>query len=162
MNTPENPSQESAPFIAVAHEAGTEARAATNGVAVSLLSGVNASGQPFSWGTKLSFQDLSGKELAFISQKLLSWKPRYKIHRGGYMFADVVKEFSWFSKKFTLEVPGPNDYSIDGSFWQHEYKFVRGGQQVAAVSKEYFSGPTHTGLISSTAKLTPRSLLQCL
>ncbi len=97
------------------------------------------SGQPFSWGTKLSFQDLGGKELAFISQKLLSWKPRYEIHRGGSLFAEVVKEFSWISKKFTLDVPGPNDYSIDGSFWQHEYKFVRGGQQVATVSKEYFS-----------------------
>ncbi|GAB5406102.1 MAG: hypothetical protein Aurels2KO_43330 [Aureliella sp.] len=97
------------------------------------------SGQPFSWGSKLSLQDTGGKELAFISQKLLSWKPRYEIFRGGQLFAEVVKEFSWFNKIFTLDVPGPNDYSIEGSFWQHEYSFVRGGQQVASVSKQYFS-----------------------
>ena len=36
-------------------------------------------GQAFSWGDKLSFQDMQGNELAFISQKLLSLKPRYQI-----------------------------------------------------------------------------------
>ena len=96
-------------------------------------------GHAFSWGTKLSFQDMTGKELAFISQKLLSWTPTFEIHRNGSMFATVVKEFSWFSKKFTLDVPGPNDYTIDGSFWEHEYSFVRGGRQVARVSKQFFS-----------------------
>lgn len=96
-------------------------------------------GIAFSWGNKLSFQDLQGNELAFISQKLLSWKPRYQIFRNGQMFAEVIKEFSWFTKEFTLDVPGPNDYSISGSFWQHEYAFTRGGRRVASVSKSYFS-----------------------
>ena len=92
-------------------------------------------GQAFSWGDKLSFQDMNGNELAFISQKLLSWKPKYEIYRNGGLFAEVVKEFSWFNKKFTLDVPGPNDYSIEGSFWLHDYAFVRGGRSVAVVSK---------------------------
>ena len=88
-------------------------------------------GKAFSWGDKLSVQDLDGKELAFISQKLLSWKPKYEIYREGRLFAEVIKEFSWFNKKFTLDVPGPNDYAIDGSFWRHEYEFTRGGRCVA-------------------------------
>lgn len=96
-------------------------------------------GQAFSWGSKLSFQDMSGNELAFISQKMLSWMPKYEIYRDGRLFAEVVKEFSWFSKKFTLDVPGPNDYSIEGSFWDHEYQFIRGGRIVAQVSKEFFA-----------------------
>ena len=96
-------------------------------------------GQAFSWGDKLSFQDMNGNELAFISQKLLSWKPKYEIYRGGQLFAQVVKEFSWFKKTFTLDVPGPNDYSITGSFWQHEYEFTRGDRVVARVAKEYWT-----------------------
>lgn len=96
-------------------------------------------GAAFSWGSKLSFQDTQGNELAFISQKLLSFRPRYEISTGGQRFAEVQKEFSWFKKKFTLDVPGPNDYSIDGSFWDHEYTFNRGGQAVAQISKSYFS-----------------------
>ena len=96
-------------------------------------------GKVFSWGDKLSFQDMHGKELAYIAQKMLSWKPRYEIFRDGSKFAEVIKEFSWFKSKFTLDVPGPNDYTIAGSFWQHEYEFQRGGSMVARVSKEYFS-----------------------
>ncbi|MEM9417740.1 MAG: LURP-one-related family protein [Planctomycetota bacterium] len=92
-------------------------------------------GQAFSWGDKLSFQDMAGRELAFISQTLLSWKPRYQIMIGGQMFAEVVKEFTWFNKKFTLDVPGPNDYAIEGSFWAHEFAFTRSGRVVATVSK---------------------------
>ena len=96
-------------------------------------------GQAFSWGDKLSFQDTNRRELAFISQKLLSWKPRYEILIDGQPFAEVIKEWTWFNKKFTLDVPGPNDYTIDGSFWQHEFTFVRGGRSVAQVSKKLWA-----------------------
>lgn len=96
-------------------------------------------GKAFSWGDKLSFQDAQRNELAFISQKLMTWKPRYQIIIDGSVFAEVVKEWTWFSKKFTLDVPGPNDYTIDGSFWAHEFTFERGGRVVARVSKKYWS-----------------------
>lgn len=95
-------------------------------------------GKAFSWGDKLSFQDPHGRELAFIRQKLLSFKPRYQILVGGELFAEVVKEWTWLRKKFTLDVPGPNDYTITGSFWEHEFTFERMGRQVARVSKNYF------------------------
>lgn len=96
-------------------------------------------GQAFSWGNKLSFQDLQQNEVAFISQKLLSWMPRYEIYRHGNLFAEVTKEFSWFRKTFALDVPGPNDYTIEGSFWQHDYTFTRGGCVVARVAKAFWS-----------------------
>jgi len=92
-------------------------------------------GKAFSWGNKLSFQDMTGNELAFISQKLMSFKPRYQIFVNEQLFAEVTKEFSWFSKKFLLDVPGPNDYEIDGSFWKHDYTFKRSTGCVANVSK---------------------------
>lgn len=103
-------------------------------------------GIAFSWGNKLSFQDMDGNELAFISQRLMSWMPTYEIHRNGAKLAEVVKEFSWFSKKFTLDVPGPNDYEIDGSFWMHDYTFRRRGQTVAVVSKAYWSWTDSYGI----------------
>lgn len=96
-------------------------------------------GKVFSWGDKLSFQDMQGTELAFISQKLLSLRPKYEIYRQGELFAEVVKRFSWFKKKFELDVPGPNDYQIEGSFWLHQYQFRRGDHVVADVGKHYFA-----------------------
>ncbi|MGB1931036.1 MAG: LURP-one-related/scramblase family protein [Mariniblastus sp.] len=96
-------------------------------------------GQAFSWGDKLSFQDLEGNELAFINQRLMSLMPRYQILTNGTVFAEVIKEFSWFQQKFKLDVPGPNDYEIDGSFWQHEFNFTRSGRKVASVSKKLWA-----------------------
>ena len=96
-------------------------------------------GKAFSWGDKLSFQDRTGKELAYISQRLLTIMPKYSIYREGNLFAEVKKEFTWFRKQFTLDVPGPNDYTIDGSFWEHEYTFKRRGRTVAVVSRSFFS-----------------------
>ena len=96
-------------------------------------------GEAFSWGDKLSFQDLQGNELAYISQKLFTWMPQYEIHRGGQLFAQVTKEFTWLKQTFTLDVPGPNDYTIEGSFWLHDYRFTRGGQTVAVVAKKYWT-----------------------
>ena len=96
-------------------------------------------GTAFSWGDKLSFRSASGQELAFISQKLWSLKPRYELYRDGVKFAEVVKEWTWFRKQFTLDVPGPNDYTIDGSFWDYEYTFARSGTIVARVSRRLWS-----------------------
>ena len=97
-------------------------------------------GKAFSWGDKLSFQrNDTREEIAFIAQKLWSFKPKYEIHRNGVVFAEVIKEFTWFNSKFTLDVPGPNDYEITGSFWKHEYSFSRQGRTVASVSKKWFS-----------------------
>jgi uncharacterized protein YxjI len=97
-------------------------------------------GKAFSWGDKLSFQRADTREeIAFIAQKLWSFKPKYEIHRDGNVFAEVVKEFAWFKSKFTLDVPGPNDYEITGSFWEQEYTFTRLGRTVASVSKKWFS-----------------------
>lgn len=96
-------------------------------------------GKVFSWGDSLSFQKSDGTEIARIEQKLLSWKPRYRIYRQGEMFAEVIQEWTWLKQKFTLDVPGPNDYTIAGSFWQHEYVFQRGGREVAQVSKKIWS-----------------------
>lgn len=96
-------------------------------------------GMAFSWGDKLSFQDLDGNELAFINQRMMSLMPRYEIHRGGELFAEITKKFSWFKQKFLLDVPGPNDYEIEGSFWQHEFVFTRSGRSVARISKKHFA-----------------------
>ena len=96
-------------------------------------------GKAFSVGDKLSFQDMAGNELAYISQKLLSFKKRYDIYRDEQLFAQVVKELTFFKDVYTVDIPGPNDYEVKGNFWDHEYQFVRKGHEVAQVSKAFFT-----------------------
>lgn len=96
-------------------------------------------GKVFSWGDKLRFYDAAGEEVAFIKQKLLSLKPRYEIHRDGEKFAEVSKDFTLVRDRFTLDVPGPNDYTVRGNILDHEYTFERSGNEVARVSKTLFA-----------------------
>ena len=72
--------------------------------------------------------------------------PRYEIYRQGAKFADIKKNFNWFKSKFTLDVPGPNDYTINGSFLEHDFTFERGGTIVATVSKKHWSWTDHYGI----------------
>ena len=98
-------------------------------------------GKAFSFGDKLSFQDMQGNELAFIKQKLLSWGPTYEIYRNGALAAVVKKElFTLFHCRFTVDVPGPDDYEAQGNFTDMEYTFSRPSEgQVAEVSKRWFA-----------------------
>lgn len=97
-------------------------------------------GKAFSLGNQLSFQDMSGNELAFIRQKLLAWGPTYEIYRQGEVQAVVKKAlFTLFSCKFTVDVPGPDDLEATGNLTDHEYHFDRGDTTVATVSKRWFS-----------------------
>ena len=101
-------------------------------------------GKVFSFGDKLSFQDMSGNELVFIRQKLLSWGPTYELHQASGVDTVVKKNLWTFIRdRFTVDIgadgPTPNDLEIQGDFWEHEYTFSRGGQQIAGVSKRWFS-----------------------
>jgi uncharacterized protein YxjI len=83
---------------------------------------------------------MQGEELAFIKQKLLAWGPTYEIYRDGIVAAIVKKElFTFFNCKFSVDVPGPDDLTAEGTFTDHEYTFTRGGSVVATVSKEWFT-----------------------
>jgi uncharacterized protein YxjI len=97
-------------------------------------------GKAFSLGNQLSFQDLQGRELASIKQKLLAFRPTYVIYRDGVEVAVVKKDFfEFFSCSFTVDVPGPNDLRAEGNLFDREYEFKRGGETVARVSKHWFS-----------------------
>ena len=61
-------------------------------------------GKVFSFGNKLSFQDMDGHELLRIEQKLLSIGPQYEILRGGETIAVVKKRlFTLLRAKFSVE-----------------------------------------------------------
>ena len=97
-------------------------------------------GKVFSFGDKLSFQDLAGNEPVFIDQRLLNWSPTYELWKGGELLAVVKRElFSFIHHRFTVDVPGPNDLEAEGDFLDHEYTISRGGSVVATVSKRWFS-----------------------
>ena len=96
-------------------------------------------GKVFSVGDKLSFRDINGNELAYISQKVFSFRPEYKIYRDRNLIAKVIKRLVLFKDNYIVDIPGPDDYKVNGNFWSYEYTFTRSGRKVAVVSKKFFS-----------------------
>jgi uncharacterized protein YxjI len=89
---------------------------------------------------KLSFEDMQGKELAFIRERIISLTPSYEILSNGDVAAVVKKDLiNLFRCGFTVDVPGPDDLEAQGSLLDHEYTFTRGSRTVATVSKRWFS-----------------------
>ena len=97
-------------------------------------------GKAISVGNQLSFQDADRNELAYIKQKIMSWGPTYEISRAGQIVAIVKQQiFALVHHRFTVDVPGPDDLEIEGSFTDHEYAFRRGDTIVATVSKQWLT-----------------------
>lgn len=93
-------------------------------------------GELFSWGKKLHVSDMNGREVAYIEQKLLSFTPRYRVFVGETLVGEVVREFSFFRPRYTVEGPG---WDVEGEFWEHDYTVTRNGQPVVSISKEWFT-----------------------
>jgi uncharacterized protein YxjI len=96
-------------------------------------------GQVFSVGDKLRMFDVRGAEVARIEQTLMAWGPTYEIYRSDRLAAVVKQKLFAFSPSFTVDVPGPDDLTIEGDLLAHEYAFLRGGKAVAVVSKAWWS-----------------------
>jgi uncharacterized protein YxjI len=112
-------------------------------------------------GKKLSFQDMEQKELAFIQQKLLNWGPTFEITHNEELVAVVKKElFTFFHCVFHVDEPGHDALTAEGNFNDHEYVFTRAGQQVASVSKQWFTFADTYG-VETDEKEDPVLILAC-
>lgn len=93
-------------------------------------------GELFSWGKKLHVCDLRGREVAYIEQQLFTFRPRYAVYAGGALIGEVVKEFSFFTPRYTVE---DADWDAEGDFWAHDYTVSRHGVPVVSIQKEWFT-----------------------
>lgn len=99
----------------------------------------NVKGRILSFGHDLTMESVKGVEIARIKQQLLNFLPTFDLYLGEKHFATISRKFSWMKKHFKLDVPGPNDYDIEGSFWNYEYEFRRREGIVASVSRKFLS-----------------------
>jgi len=93
-------------------------------------------GEFFTIGKKLHLYDLNGNELAFIQEKVLTILPRFYVYMNGRDVAEIVKEFTFFKPKYSINGLG---WNVDGDFWSHDYSVTSQGSNVAEVHKAWFS-----------------------
>ena len=93
-------------------------------------------GEILTFGKKLHLYDLRGNELAYIEQQLLTFLPKYLIYRGDEEFAEVVKEFTFFFPKYSIEGLG---WDINGQFMAHDYEITQNGCPIVTIRKEWMT-----------------------
>jgi uncharacterized protein YxjI len=88
----------------------------------------------------LLIRDTTGREVAKVQKQLIALRPTYEITIGGQEQAEVRKKlFSPFVDRFTIDIPGPDDFEMKGSLLDHDFTISRDGQVVATVSKRWIS-----------------------
>src|SRR5437763_12604076 len=88
----------------------------------------------------LVMRDRAGAEVARVQRQLVALRPTYHITRHGQEVAEVRKKLlSPFVDRFTIDIPGPDDLSMTGDLFEHEYTITRGDQVAATVSKRWLS-----------------------
>lgn len=90
--------------------------------------------------SRLTFMDVLGKELAYIKEVPFSMPGTFEIYRDGFLAAVMYRETIWnASARFTIDVPGTDDFTAEGDFSGHEYFIVRHGKAVAQISRQWFA-----------------------
>jgi len=101
---------------------------------------LHVDGKVLSLRDKLVIEDPSGNEVASVHRKLVALRPTYQIEIGGEEAAEVKKKlFTPFREKFTIDVPGPDDLTMTGNLFDHEFTVERGDREVASVSKRWLT-----------------------
>ncbi len=87
------------------------------------------------WGHKLEIYNAYGTHIATLNEKVLTFLPKFEIYIGDNYVGQIVKEFSLFKPKFTMEL---NNWQVVGDFFEWDYQIVNGNFTVATISKEFF------------------------
>lgn len=95
-------------------------------------------GKIFTLGNKLKIEDLQGRELVYIEQKLFRFFPEYNIYLEGQHLARVKKEFTFLKPRFNIQSSMGN-YKIDGNFISHNFAIYKGEEIVARIDKKFFA-----------------------
>ena len=90
----------------------------------------------FSWGKKLHVYDMCGNEVTFIRQEVFTFLPRYTVFIGDDQVAEIVKEFSLFFPRYSIEGLG---WEIEGQFLEHDYEITQGGHPIVTIRKEWMT-----------------------
>ena len=95
-----------------------------------------AEGELWSVGKKLHVYNMAGEEIAYIHQKVWSFKPRFFIFINGIQTAEVVREFTLLRPRYTIH---GLDWSCTGDVTGHNYEIWHGGDLIVRVHKVWFS-----------------------
>ena len=93
-------------------------------------------GQP-AWGHVFHIFDRGGSFVGEVEQQLFRFLPHFNLYEYGNCIGEIVKEFSLFTPRFTLDC---NGWYVEGNWFEWDYCIYDAqGDVVATISKELFN-----------------------
>jgi len=85
---------------------------------------------------KRMIYDLNSNEVCFLKYKIWSLLPHYEIYIGGTKVVDIIKDFSFFQRKYIVK---GIDWQIIGNLdlWNFNYSITENKNIVATITKEF-------------------------
>ncbi|OPZ37094.1 MAG: hypothetical protein BWY98_00231 [Tenericutes bacterium ADurb.BinA155] len=94
-------------------------------------------GEFWSLGHKIHIDDLEGKEVAFIKEKVWSFFHTYEIYIAGELKGTIKEKFSWFHAKFKVDFM---DCLIKGDILDWNYEVLKqDGTSIGLVQRKVLS-----------------------
>ena len=95
-----------------------------------------AEGELWSLGKKLHVCNMAGEEVAYIQQKVWSFKPRFFIYIQGIQAAEVIREITFLRPRYTIK---GLDWECTGDVTGHDYEIWHGGDLIVRIHKVWFT-----------------------
>lgn len=109
-----------------------------------------------SWGHKLHINGKNGEHIATLTERIFTFLPKFEIYIGEEYIGEIVKEFTFFKPSFSMDFMG---WTVEGDFFEWDYKINDGVKTVATVSKELFNWTdTYTIDVNDPADALPALL----
>ncbi len=89
----------------------------------------------FSFGHQLHVYDVMGNEVGKVSQKLLTFLPRFEIEMNGQVCGTISKQFTFFKPRYDVDF---NGWRVEGDFLNWEYYVYSGCRSIIHICKEPF------------------------
>ena len=90
-----------------------------------------------SWGHCLKIYDARGNEIGTVSERILTWLPKFEMYLGERYIGCISKEFTFFRPKFHIDC---NGWSVDGDWFEWDYQILdSSGRPVADITKELWN-----------------------
>lgn len=93
-------------------------------------------GEILSVGKKLRIYDMSGNELAFVRQKLLTFMPKFTVEINDNQIAEIVKQFTFLKPKYYVDGLG---WEVNGDFFSHDYDITYNDRIIVSIHKQYMA-----------------------
>lgn len=74
--------------------------------------------------------------VGIIRKKTFSFLPRFYLEVDGVQILTIRKEFSFFKPKYTIDATG---ISVEGNWWEMNFKIHQDGVLIGEVQKEWFT-----------------------